>query len=216
LISCEFPYNRTNIIYHEIEYCQGAYIHPPLRRLGHIHLQDYRFHIELRNNNGIIEHRMTKPNALQSGAKSRDIEALFRYAIMSAGWNYKEWAPTPIPGSADDFSRGVYLGEKTFQSKYSLFTCAAIDNLADYQEVEVKIVDFRGADSELWARAASYSSQAVSYRMPNYSAALKIELRNGTGPATNLLASLPNENNGSASLVVRVEGKFYEQGYGLV
>lgn len=215
LIACEFPYNRSNAIYHEIEFCQGAYIEPPFRRLGHTLLLDYEFQLELRNNGGVIEHRLTKPYALQAGAKSRAAEALFRYAILEAGWSYQQWTPTPVPGSTDDFAKGIYLGEKSFTAKYNLYTSAAIDNAADYQEIEVKVVESRAADAGLWARPGSYSAQAVPYRLSNYSAALKIELRSGTGPATNLTSNLPNEANGAASLVLRVKGKFYEQAYGL-
>ncbi|WP_202916114.1 glycosyl hydrolase family 28-related protein [Paenibacillus mesophilus] len=215
LIACEFPYSRTNTIYHEIENCQGAYIEPPFRRLGHIILLDYEFQIELRNNGGVIEHRVTKPYALQASARSKDAEALFRYAILEAGWSYKQWTPTPVPGSADDFSKGIFLGEKSFQSKYNLYTSAPIDNAADYQEIEVTVAESRAADTGLWARPGSFSAQAVPYRLANYSTALKIELRNGTGPATNLTANLPNETNGAASLVIRVRGKFYEQAYGM-
>jgi hypothetical protein len=120
-----------------------------------------------------------------------------------------------VPGSTDDFAKGIYLGEKSFAAKYNLYTSAAIDNAADYQEIEVTIAESRAADAGLWARPGSYSSQAVPYRLSNYSAALRIELRNGTGPATNLTANLPNEANGAASLVLRVKGKFYEQAYGL-
>ncbi|RKN85257.1 glycosyl hydrolase family 28-related protein [Paenibacillus ginsengarvi] len=215
LIACEFPYNRTDPAYREIESCQGAYIVPPMRRLGHIHLQDYQFQIELRNNGGVIEHRLTRPFALQAGARSEHVEALFRLAILEGGWGYTQWAPTPTPtsGANDDFSRGLYLGEKAFQAKYNLYTCAAIDNNADYQEVEVAIAESRASNSELWARPAAYSAQAVPYRMAGYSAALKIELRSGAGPAPSLPAILPSETGGSASLVIRVKGKFYEQSY---
>lgn len=215
LIACEFPYHRTNTIYQEVELCQGAHIEPPFRRLGHIPLLDYEFQLELRNNGGVIEHRLVKPYALQSSAKSRAVEALFRYAILEAGWNYRQWTPTPVPGSADDFAKGIYLGEKSFTAKYNLYTCAALDNAADYQEIEITVVESRAADAGLWARPASYLAQAVPYRLSNYSTALRIELRNGAGPATNLTANLPNEANGAASLVLRIRGKFYEQAYGL-
>ncbi|MEF3306928.1 glycosyl hydrolase family 28-related protein [Paenibacillus sp. GYB003] len=213
LIACEFPYNRTNAIYHEIEHCQGAYIVPPFRRLGHIHLLDYEFRIELRNNGGVIEHRIANSYAIQAGARSKDAEALFRYAISEAGWNYRQWTPTPVPGQYDDFSRGLYLGEKSFQAKYNLILSAAIDNSADYQEVETAVVESRASDAALWARPAVYAAQAVPYRLSNYSTVLKIELRSGAGPATSLAANLPNESNGAASLVIRVKGKFYEQAY---
>lgn len=215
LIACEFPYNRTNAAYQEIERCYGAYIEPPFRRLGSLLLMEYEFQIELRNNGGVIEHRLTKPRAIQSGSRSPAIEALFRYAILEAGWDYRQWTPTPMPGSADDFAKGMYLGEKSFVAKYNLFLSAAIDNAADYQEVEAAVVASRAADTDLWARAASYAAQAVPYRISNYSTALKIELRNGAGPATTLAANLPNETNGAASLVIRVKGLFYEQAYGL-
>ena len=36
------------------------------------------------------------------------------------------------------------------------------------------------------------------------------------GPAASLLTALPKESGGSASLVISVRGKFYEQAYGLV
>jgi len=215
LIACEFPYNRTNPIYQEIEFCQGAHIEPPFRRLGHVLLMPYEFQIELRNNGGVIEHRVTKPNTIQATAKSKAAEALFRYAIAEAGWNYMQWTPTPVPGSTDDFAKGIYLGEKSFAAKYNLYTSVIIDNAADYQEVEVTVADSRAADANLWARAGTFSAQAVAYRMSSYSTALKIELRSGTGPAANLTANLPNEANGPASLVLRVRGKFYEQTYGM-
>lgn len=215
LIACEFPYNRTNPIYQEIEFCQGAYIEPPFRRLGHVILMPYEFQIELRNNGGVIEHRVVKPYALQVTAKSKAIESLFRYAISEAGWNYSQWTPTPVPGSTDDFAKGIYLGEKSFAAKYNLYTSVVIDNAADYQEVEVTVAESRAADANVWARAGTFSAQAVPYRMGTYSTALKIELRSGSGPATNLTANLPNEAGGTASLVLRVRGKFYEQTYGM-
>lgn len=215
LIACEFPYNRTNPIYQEIEFCQGAYIEPPFRRLGHVILMPYEFQIELRNNGGVIEHRVVKPYALQATAKSKAIESLFRYAISEAGWNYSQWTPTPVPGSTDDFAKGIYLGEKSFAAKYNLYTSVVIDNAADYQEVEVTVAESRAVDANVWARAGTFSAQAVPYRMGTYSTALKIELRSGTGPATNLTANLPNETGGTASLVLRVRGKFYEQTYGM-
>ena len=50
--------------FQEIEHCQGAWIVPGMRRLGHIHLREYHFQVELRNNNGVIEHRLTKAGAI--------------------------------------------------------------------------------------------------------------------------------------------------------
>jgi Pectate lyase superfamily protein len=218
LINCEFPYNRSNTDYQEIEHCQGAYIMPPFRRLGHLYLRDYHFHIELRNNNGVLEHRVTKPNALQSSAKCRDAEDLFRYAIKEAGWIYTTWSGLPIPGKteSDTYAKGMFLGEKSFISKYNLYTSVAIDNHEDYQEVELRIIESRAQDSDLWVRPSRHSASDVPYRLKNYSSTLKIEFRNGAGPATNLLDNLPNENDGQPSLVIGVRGKFYEQGYGLV
>jgi len=218
LINCEFPYNRTNPEYQEIEHCQGAFIMPPMRRLGQIYLQEFEFNIELRNHNGTIQHRIAKPRAIQASARCKDAEALFRYPILEAGWNYQAWTATPIPGNggADAFERGLFLGEKSFLSKYNLYTCAAFENHPDYQEAEVRVVTSRAADADLWARPVSYSAGAVPYRMKNYSTALKIELRNGEGPATSLATNLPAEDNGPASLILNVKGKFYEQAYGLV
>lgn len=217
LINCEFPYNRTNAIYQEIEHCQGAHITPSFRRLAHIHLKEYQFQIELRNNNGVIEHRLTKPFAISAGAKSKDVEALFRYAIKEAGWDYQAWTPTPVPGSTmnDDYSKGLFLGEKAFQAKYSLVTSVTFDNHADYQEAELIVVQSRAADTGLWARAAAYSAPTVPYKMATYNTVLKIELRNGSGPATALTTNLPMEAQGAASLTLRVRGLFYEQAYGL-
>ncbi|WP_158299386.1 glycosyl hydrolase family 28-related protein [Paenibacillus antri] len=217
LINCEFPYNRTNPAYQEIEHCPGAVIIPEFRRLGHVHLRSFEFKIELRNNNGVIEHRMGKANGIQSSAASKDVEALFRYAIQSGGWNYQTWSATPVPGNgaSDDYSKGCFLGEKSFLAKYNLFTCAAIDNHPDYQEAEVSVVESRAADPQLWVRAAVFSTQNVPYRMNGYSSALKLELRNGSGPATTLSQNLPMENNGPASLILKVRGKFYEQIYGV-
>lgn len=215
LIACELPYNRTNPEFREIEFCPGAYIEPPFRRIGSVLQKEYAFQIELRNNGGIIEHRLSKPGALSASARSKDIAALFRYAIGEAGWDYTVWTQTPMPGTTDDFSKGVYAGEKAFTAKYNLYTSVIMDNVADDQEVEATVLQSRAADAELWARPGVFAAQAVPYRMSNYSSALKIELRNGTGPATTLAANLPNETNGAASLVIRVRGKFYEQMYGM-
>jgi|GEM_PF-5274435 len=216
LINCEFPYNRSKTEFQEIEHCQGALILPGMRRLGHIHLREYQFQVELRNNNGIIEHRLTKMGAIQpSAARSIDIEALFRYAIEEAAWDYRSWTAVPLPTGSDDFSKGVFLGEKAFQNKYALFTAAAIDNHPDYQEAEAAIVLNRTPDPALWVRPAAYASQNVPYRMKNYSNVLKLELRSGDGPAASLLTGLPRENGGSSSLTITVRGKFYEQAYGL-
>ncbi|WP_194541591.1 glycosyl hydrolase family 28-related protein [Paenibacillus sp. FSL W7-1279] len=219
LINCEFPYNRSKTEFQEMEHCQGAWIVPGMRRLGHIHLREYHFQVELRNNNGAIEHRLTKAGAMQpSTARSFDVEALFRYAVQEASWDYRSWTPLPLPGGtgSDDFSKGMFLGEKAFQSKYALFTAAAIDNHPDYQEAEAAVALNRTSDTALWIRPAAYTSQNVPYRMKNYSNVLKLELRSGDGPAASLLTALPEESGGSASLVISVRGKFYEQAYGLV
>ncbi|CAG7652213.1 glycosyl hydrolase family 28-related protein [Paenibacillus allorhizosphaerae] len=218
LVNCEFPYNRTNAAYQEIEHCPGAVITPPFRRLGQIHLQEYAFQIELRNNNGVIEHRVSKAFGIQSGGRSHDAEALFRFAIEGAGWNYRNWTATPMPGGteSDNYAAGLFIGDKSSSIKTNLFLSAAVDNSPDYQEAEVVVVDFRASDGQLWAKPAVYTAQKVPYRFDNYSTTLKIELRNGSGLATGLADSLPSESNGAASLILRVKGKFYEQAYGLV
>lgn len=217
LVNCEFPYSRLDLKYQEIEHCVGANITPSFRRLSHIPLNEYEFIIELRNNKGVIEHRINRRGAIRAGTRVPDAERLFRYAIKEAKWNYKSWTqlPVPIEGAKDNFSKGMYLGEKEFTKKYSLSTSIIFEDDENYQEASITIIEFRGKDPNFFAKASGYNADAVPHRLSTYSHCLKIDFRNGSNPATNLVENLPKETNGSASLKLLIKGKFYEQAYGL-